>query len=53
MEYSLPTSDGGETKLYDICDVVIVEGREVHRRRSDVGFNSREKAEAWVKEHSR
>lgn len=40
--------DGQEVVYFDVCDVVVVEGREILHKRSDVGFKTREEAETWL-----
>lgn len=42
------TLDGREVRYFDVYDVLQVEGRDVLQKRSDVGFKTREEAEAWV-----
>lgn len=48
QEESIRTPDGREDIYFDIYDVVLVEGREMYHKRSDVGFASREDAEAFI-----
>lgn len=48
QEQKRPTPDGREIIYFDVYDVLQVEGREVLQKRSDVGFKTREEAEAWV-----
>lgn len=48
QEQKRPTPDGREVVYFDVYDVLQVEGREVLHKRSDVGFKTREEAEAWV-----
>lgn len=50
-EYSIRTPNGEEVRLFDIYDVVTVEGRELRHKRSDVGFKTREEAEAFIAKH--
>ncbi len=51
QEESIRTPDGRIITYFDIYDVVTVEGREIHHKRSDVGFDTREKAETFVSQH--
>ncbi len=48
QEQKLRTPDGSEVLYFDVYDVVQIEGRDVLHKRSDVGFKTREEAEAWV-----
>lgn len=52
QEQTLRTPDGREVIYFEICDVLQVEGRELLHKRSDVGFKTREEAEAWVAQQS-
>ena len=52
QEQKRRTSDGREVIYFDVYDVLQVEGRDMLRKRSDVGFKTREEAEAWVAQHS-
>lgn len=47
QEQKRRTPDGREVVYFDVYDVLQVEGREVLHKRSDVGFTTREEAEAW------
>lgn len=51
QEESIRTPDGREVIYFDIYDVVMIEGREHYHKRSDVGFDTREKAEAFIAKH--
>jgi len=48
QEQKRRTPDGREVIYFDVYDVLHVDGREVLHKRSDVGFKTREEAEAWV-----
>ncbi|WP_418594913.1 hypothetical protein [Ponticoccus sp. (in: a-proteobacteria)] len=48
QEESIRTPDGRELIYFDIHDVVTIEGREYCHKRSDVGFKTREEAEAFI-----
>jgi hypothetical protein len=48
QEQKRRTPDGREVIYFDVYDVLQVEGRDVLHKRSDVGFKTREEAEAWV-----
>lgn len=52
QEQKRRTPDGREVIYFDVYDVVQVDGRDVLHKRSDVGFNTREEAEAWVAQQS-
>jgi hypothetical protein len=52
QEQKLRTPDGREVIYFDVYDVLQVEGRDVLHKRSDVGFKTREEAEAWVAQQS-
>ncbi|MCA1336887.1 hypothetical protein [Pseudooceanicola marinus] len=47
-EESIRTPDGRKAIYFEIYDVVTVEGREYYHKRSDVGFKTREEAEAFI-----
>jgi hypothetical protein len=51
QEESIRAPDGREVIYFDIYDVVIIEGREHYHKRSDVGFDTREKAAAFIAQH--
>jgi hypothetical protein len=48
QEQKRRTPDGRKVIYFEVYDVLQVEGRDVLRKRSDVGFETREEAEAWV-----
>lgn len=51
QEESIRTPDGQEVIYFDIYDVVVVGGREFLHKRSDVGFKTREEADAFIAKH--
>ncbi len=47
-EATLRTASGEEVTHFEIYDVLPVDGRTLLHRRSDVGFRTREEADAWI-----
>lgn len=51
QERSIRTPNGQVLIYFDICDVVVVSGQKILHTRSDVGFKTREEAEAFIAKH--
>ncbi|WP_395541546.1 hypothetical protein [Neotabrizicola sp. sgz301269] len=52
QETNIRRPDGQETSYFDIYALIMVEGHEMPHTSSEIGFSTREEAEAWVEKHS-